>query len=268
MAASKSKPKSKPAAEEKKAAEEKPASAAQEQPAVEQPAAVAAVAQEHWQKAKGLMQPFLDLLDSYLARDPAARNRLEVLLASTGLHAVGWHRMCHALWGIGLQTIAHMLANVGRWLFGIEIHPQVVVGKRLFIDHGMGIVIGSTARIGDDVSIYQGVTLGGITQSDKGKRHPTIGDKVVIGAGAKVLGPIEIGANARIGSNAVVVKDVPAGKTVVGVPARPVDCSAKAEKFVAYGGTEGDDAGLEKLAAEVEELRRELDKIKKSKQNS
>ena len=131
----------------------------------------------------------LEMLDAYIERDPAARNRLEVALTSSGLHAVLWHKLCHFFWRIGLLLVARMLSNVGRWLFGVEIHPQVKVGKRLFIDHGMGIVLGGTAEIGDDVSIYQGVTLGGTTQTDKGKRHPTICDQVVIGAGPRFLAP-------------------------------------------------------------------------------
>ena len=216
------------------------------------------------------MQAMLAVLDSYQERDPAVRNRLEVALTSTGLHAVMWHRMCHFLWSKGLCLVARMLSNVGRWLFGIEIHPQVQIGRRLFIDHGMGIVIGSTSVIGDDVSIYQGVTLGGITQSDKGKRHPTLGDGAVIGAGAKVLGPITIGANARVGSNAVVVKDVPDNVTVVGVPAR----LAGGDKggFVAYAGTECEDdehkrmvADVASLSAVVKELEEKIKRLTKTK---
>jgi len=155
-------------------------------------------------------------------RDPAARNAFEVLTAYPGLHAVAIHRLAHRLWQAGGKWPARMLANVARLLTGIEIHPGARIGRRLFIDHGMGVVIGETAIIGDDCTLYHGVTLGG-TSWQKGKRHPTLGRDVVVGAGAKVLGPIEIGDGARIGSNAVVVKPVPAGATVVGVPGRVVE---------------------------------------------
>jgi serine O-acetyltransferase len=155
-------------------------------------------------------------------RDPAARTRFEVLTCYPGLHALVWHRaVVHRLWRRGLRWLARWLAHWGRWLTGIEIHPGATIGRRVFIDHGMGIVIGETAVIGDDCTLYHGVTLGG-TSWNKGKRHPTLGPGVVIGAGAKVLGPIEVGAGAKIGSNAVVVRDVPAGATAVGIPARIV----------------------------------------------
>ncbi|MES9957708.1 MAG: serine O-acetyltransferase [Sedimenticola sp.] len=152
-------------------------------------------------------------------RDPAARNAFEVLTAYPGLHAVLVHRLSHRLWNFGLRWLARMLSHIMRWLTGIEIHPGAQIGRRFFIDHGMGVVIGETAVIGDDCTLYHGVTLGG-TSWKKGKRHPTLGKDVVVGAGAKVLGPIEIGDGARIGSNAVVVKAVPAETTVVGVPGR------------------------------------------------
>jgi serine O-acetyltransferase len=152
-------------------------------------------------------------------RDPAARNSLEVLLAYPGVHAVIGHRMAHALWRYGFKTLARMLSNLVRLITGIEIHPGAQIGRRFFIDHGMGVVIGETAEIGDDCTIYHGVTLGG-TSWEKGKRHPTLGNGVVIGAGAKVLGPINIMDCARIGSNAVVLKDVPCEATVVGIPGR------------------------------------------------
>ena len=207
------------------------------------------------------------LLDSYMQRDPAARYRLEVLLTSTGLHAVMWHHMCHFLWRINLRLVARMVANIGKWFFGVEIHPQVRIGKRLFIDHGSGIVIGGTAEVGNDVSIYQGVTLGGITQEDKGKRHPAIGNFVVIGAGAKVLGPINVGDRARIGSNAVVTKDVPAGTTVVGVPAYPLAKSVCCtdDQFIAYAEAPVEDEGLgvDKLAGEIKNLQKQIDELAK-----
>jgi serine O-acetyltransferase len=154
-------------------------------------------------------------------RDPAARNAFEVLTTYPGLHAVLFHRLSHRLWCWRLRWLARVLSNVGRWLTGIEIHPGARLGRRFFIDHGMGVVIGETAEIGEDCTIYHGVTLGG-TSWKKGKRHPTLRDRVVVGAGAKILGPIEVGDDARVGSNAVVLKDVPAGATVVGIPGRVI----------------------------------------------
>ncbi len=153
-------------------------------------------------------------------RDPAARSRWEVLTCYPGLHALVWHRLVpNRLWRWGWRWLARWLAHWGRWLTGIEIHPGATIGRRVFIDHGMGIVIGETAEIHDDCTLYHGVTLGG-TSWNAGKRHPTLGKGVVIGAGAKILGPILVGDGAKIGSNAVVVRDVPAGATAVGVPAR------------------------------------------------
>lgn len=160
-------------------------------------------------------------IQSVFDRDPAARNWLEVLLNYPGLHAVLMHRMNHKLWLWNLKTLARWLSQFSRWLTGIEIHPGATIGRRFFIDHGMGVVIGETAEIGDDVTIYQGVTLGG-TSWKKGKRHPTLEDGVIVGAGAKVLGPFTVGRNARIGSNAVVTKEVPESATVVGIPGRIV----------------------------------------------
>jgi len=154
-------------------------------------------------------------------RDPAARNFFEVLTTYPGVHAVLLHRISHRLWHWRLRWLARVLSNVSRLFTGIEIHPGASIGRRFFIDHGMGVVIGETAEIGDDCTLYHGVTLGG-TSWQKGKRHPTLGNDVVVGAGAKVLGPITLGQGARIGSNAVVVKDVPSGSTVVGVPGRTV----------------------------------------------
>src|SRR5512134_231086 len=153
-------------------------------------------------------------------RDPAARTRWEVLTCYPGLHALAWHRgVAHPLWNRGFKWLARVISHVGRWLTGIEIHPGATIGRRVFIDHGMGIVIGETAEIGDDTTLYHGVTLGG-TSWNKGKRHPTLGRNVVIGAGAKILGPIQVGDGAKIGSNAVVVRDVPDNATAVGIPAR------------------------------------------------
>lgn len=160
-------------------------------------------------------------VQSVFDRDPAARHWFEVILNYPGLHAVIIHRLSHKLWTLKLKTLARWVSQVSRWLTGIEIHPGATIGRRFFIDHGMGVVIGGTAEIGDDVTIYQGVTLGG-TSWKEGKRHPTLEDGVIVGAGAKVLGPFKVGKNARIGSNAVVTKEVPEGATVVGIPGRVV----------------------------------------------
>ena len=181
------------------------------------------------------------------ARDPAAQSAFEVITTYPGFHAVLIHRCSHWLWSRGFKWAGRYVSFLGRWLTGIEIHPGAQIGRRFFIDHGMGVVIGETAIIGDDCTLYHGVTLGG-TSWNKGKRHPTLGSGVVIGAGAKVLGPIEIGDGARVGSNSVVVKSVPAGATVVGIPAHIVDAKAKQAKvrrdamaqkigFDAYGAT-------------------------------
>lgn len=180
-------------------------------------------------------------------RDPAARTSFEIFTIYPGLHAVMAHRLAHRLWRSDLKWLARALSNLARLFTGIEIHPGAVIGRRFFIDHGMGVVIGETAVIGDDCTLYHGVTLGGTTWQ-KGKRHPTLGCDVVVGAGAKVLGPIEIGDGARIGSNAVVVKSVPPGATAVGVPGRIIEPAkdataqrrantAKRIGFDAYGAT-------------------------------
>jgi len=187
-------------------------------------------------------------IDCVFERDPAARNGLEVFTTYPGLHAVVMHRATHALWQRGFRWLARFLSNVARLFTGIEIHPGAQIGRRFFIDHGMGVVIGETAVVGDDCTLYHGVTLGG-TSWEKGKRHPTLGRDVVVGAGAKVLGPIEIGDGARIGSNSVVVKSVSPGATVVGVPGHVVErpatgeaherraATAKRIGFDAYGAT-------------------------------
>src|SRR6266513_2636546 len=160
-------------------------------------------------------------------RDPAARTTWEVLTCYPGLHALVWHRaVAHPLWRGGARWLGRWLSHWGRWLTGIEIHPGATIGRRVFIDHGMGVVIGETAEIGDDCTLYHGVTLGGVSW-DKGKRHPTLGKGVVVGAGAKILGPVIVGDGAKVGSNSVVVKPVPAGATVVGIPARIVEHAAE-----------------------------------------
>ena len=186
-------------------------------------------------------------IQSVFERDPAARTTFEILTTYPGLHAVMFHRFSHWLWRHDVKWLARIFSNLARWFTGIEIHPGAVIGRRFFIDHGMGVVIGETAVIGDDCTLYHGVTLGGTTW-EKGKRHPTLGNSVVVGAGAKVLGPIEIGEGARIGSNAVVLKDVPPGATVIGVPGKLItqrerevgshrEAIAKKIGFDAYGAT-------------------------------
>jgi serine O-acetyltransferase len=186
-----------------------------------------------------------EYVQSVFQRDPAARSTLEVLTLYPGVYAVAAHRVSHRLWRWRLRWVARWLSLLARWLTGIEIHPGARIGKRFFIDHGMGVVIGETAEIGDDCTMYHGVTLGGTAWRNE-KRHPTLGNNVIIGAGAKVLGPIHVGDNARIGSNSVVTKPVPAGATAVGIPARIIlkdDDSKKLQReevarkfgFEAYG---------------------------------
>jgi serine O-acetyltransferase len=175
---------------------------------------------------------------SVFQRDPAARSTWEVLTCYPGLHAIYIHRLAHWFWNSGLRWLGRFTSNIGRWLTGIEIHPAVIVGRRVFIDHGMGVVIGETAEIGDDCTIYQGVTLGGTSLYRGSKRHPTLGKNVVVSAGAKVLGGFTVGDGAKIGSNAVVLKEVPAGVTVVGIPGRIVEKSVEEKEktqFAAYG---------------------------------
>jgi serine O-acetyltransferase len=179
---------------------------------------------------------------SVFERDPAARSTWEVLTCYPGLHAVWIHRIAHWFWTHGLRWPGRLTSHLGRWLTGIEIHPGAIVGRRVFIDHGMGVVIGETAEIGDECTIYQGVTLGGTSLYRGTKRHPTLGKGVVVSAGAKVLGGFTVGDGAKVGSNAVVLKEVPAGATVVGVPGRIVEESAKEKskaQFAAYGVVPG-----------------------------
>ncbi|MGE8355163.1 MAG: serine O-acetyltransferase, partial [Microvirgula sp.] len=169
-------------------------------------------------------------------RDPAARTVWEVITCYPGFHALTLHRLAHGLWRRGFKWAGRFVSHLSRWLTGIEIHPGARIGRRVFIDHGMGVVIGETAEVGDDCTLYHGVTLGG-TSWQKGKRHPTLGAGVVVGAGAKVLGPITVHDKARIGSNAVVMKDVPAGATAVGIPARLVesrDAGSTDTRFAQY----------------------------------
>lgn len=208
-------------------------------------------------------------LDSVMARDPAARSRLEVLLTYPGVHVLFFHRPAHWLYKQGFRVLSRMVSQTGRAFTGIEIHPGACIGRRLFIDHGMGIVIGETAEIGDDVTLYHDVTLGGVSPSVNSaaqvghKRHPTLGNGVIIGAGAQVLGPITVGADARVGANAVVVQDVPACTAVVGIPAKAIQPHKKVGEFVAYGTPTGNvpdpvAKALEAMAEQVTLLQQRL----------
>lgn len=195
-------------------------------------------------------------------RDPATKSAFAILTLHSGFWAVASYRVQHALWQCGCCWLARFLSLFSRWLTGVEIHPAAKIGRRFFIDHGMGVVIGETAELGDDVSVYQGVTLGGTSWSE-GKRHPTIGNNVILGAGAKVIGAIYLADGVRVGSNAVVVKDVPAQTTVVGVPARAVrskerDCSAFSAYAVADDNPDPVAQKLELLACRIEALEKEL----------
>ncbi len=188
-------------------------------------------------------------IDCILERDPAARNRWEVLTCYPGLHALGMHRVAHRLWKREFYWLGRFISNFARFLTGVEIHPGATIGRRVFIDHGMGVVVGETAEIGDECTIYQGVTLGGTSLAKGAKRHPTLGRGVIVGANSQVLGGFTVGEGARIGSSAVVVKPVPPGATAVGNPARILLAEGDAKReaaaanmgFSAYGVTQGDD---------------------------
>ena len=198
-----------------------------------------------------------------LERDPAARTRWEVLTCYPGLHALYFHKLARWFWLHGLRWLGRFISQFGRWLTGIEIHPGAKVGRCVFIDHGMGVVIGETAEVGNGCTIYQGVTLGGTSLYRGAKRHPTLGEGVVVGAGAKVLGGFKVGDGARIGSNAVVVKEVPAGATVVGIPGRMVEeGTEQAARFAAYAVVQEQDdpyaKAIQKLVEHSQELERAL----------
>ena len=201
-----------------------------------------------------------------LERDPAARSSWEVLTCYPGLHAIYIHKLSHWFWICGLRWLGRFTSHLGRWLTGIEIHPGAKIGSCVFIDHGMGVVIGETAEIGDGCTIYQGVTLGGTTLYRGEKRHPTLGDGVVVGAGAKVLGGFKVGEGARIGSNAVVVKEVPAGATVVGIPGRIVEDpdARKAERFAAYAVVQEQDDPYAKAIQSLVDHSQELERTVKA----
>lgn len=200
---------------------------------------------------------------SVFDRDPAARSTLEILICYAGLHAVWGHRMAHWLWTHKLKLLARALSQINRFFTGIEIHPGAVIGRRFFIDHGMGVVIGETAEVGNDVTLYHGVTLGGVS-TQKGKRHPTIGDGVVIGAGAKILGAITIGSCSRVGANAVVVDDIPPDSVVVGIPGHPVHKDKPGAKQPDLNHNKLPDVieeALEELIERVEKLEAEGAKV-------
>lgn len=184
-------------------------------------------------KMKTNFKSFLSELDSIIKRDPATSSRLEAFLCSPGYHGILFYRLAHFFWEKNWRLLARLISQIGRFFTGVEIHPGAKIGKNFFIDHGMGTVIGETAIIGDNVTMYHGVTLGGIS-SKGGKRHPTIEDNVIIGSGAQILGPITVGKNAKIGANATVVKDVSSNTTVVGVAAHKTD-TKKSSDFAAYG---------------------------------
>ena len=220
------------------------------------------------------MSKIIDLIDSYIERDPAAKGRIETVLTSPGLHAIGIYKLSNFFWSIKLTLLARILSYIGRLITGIEIHPAAEIGSRLFIDHGMGVVIGETASIGNDVTIYHGVTLGGVSPSEDSasqvnkKRHPTLEDKVIIGSGAQILGPITIGQNSKVGSNSVVSKNIEANKSVIGNPARytVVQNSSGVKKFRAYGLSKGDDSRastVEQLEMDNADLKKRIEKLEK-----
>ena len=201
-----------------------------------------------------------------LEKDPAARNALEVLFLYPGVHALIAYRVTHLLWGMGLKFIARGLSQLARLITGIEVHPAAIIGKRLFIDHGMGVVIGETSEIGNNVFIYQGVTLGGLA-TKTGKRHPTIFDNVVIGAGAKILGPIKIGCNTKIGSGSVVLQDVPEYSTVIGVPGRVVFSGISSEMEDDEGPESFPDTvarAIECMLDRIPEMEKEIRQLKET----
>lgn len=213
-----------------------------------------------------MFKRFKEDIDSFIQRDPAAKSRLEVILCYPGLHALMFYRVAHALWIRDWRLLGRFLSHVGKVLSGIEIHPGAKIGRRFFIDHGTGVVVGETAEVGDDVTVYQGVTLGGTALHD-GKRHPTLEDGVIVGSGAQVLGPHVIGAGARIGANAVVLQDVPPGVTMVGIPAKMVVGRDKkrSKEFCAYGAVDGADdpivRTLEAMRAEITLLQNRVQEL-------
>ena len=206
----------------------------------------------------------LNDLNAILARDPATNSKIEAIFCSSGFHSICFYRLSHALWQKKWHLCARILSQLGRFLTGIEIHPAAKIGKGFMIDHGMGVVIGETSEIGDNVTMYHDVTLGGTTVFDKNgkictKRHPTIGNNVIIGSGAQILGPIKIGNNCKVGSNAIVIKSVPANTTVVGFPAHPTQ-SSQNKNFCSYGF---DSQNQDKLSETVNDLSQEISLLRK-----
>ncbi len=224
--------------------------------------------------SKNLLTLIISDLKAAMNRDPAARNTIEIIFTYSGFHATFFHRICNLLWRLKLKFIARFLGNISRILTSVEIHPAAEIGKGFFIDHGAGLVIGETASIGKNVTIYQQATLGGLTPSVDSdlqrniKRHPTIHDNVIVGSGAQILGPVTIGKNSRIGANAVVLKDVPENITYVGVPARKIESRNSNDSFNAYGISEGkiDDPNKKSINAlfkEIYSLDEKIEDLKK-----
>ena len=214
-----------------------------------------------------IFSQFVHEIDTIIARDPAARSRLEVVLCYPSLHSLLFYRFTHWLWQRKFYLLARFISNLARIMTGIEIHPGAQIGKDLFIDHGMGVVIGETSVIGDQVTLYQGVTLGGISPSEKSdaqrsvKRHPTVEDNVIVGSGAQILGDIVIGTGARVGANAVVTRNVEPHTTVVGVPAKPSNIVFNISQFSPYGvPTTG--TFIDPLLAQIENLQTEIETLK------
>ncbi len=223
----------------------------------------------------GLFRTIIDDIDSVIRRDPAARSRSEVVLCYPSVHAIAFYRVANALWRRDWRLVARLISQFARWVTGIEIHPGATIGRRLFIDHAMGVVIGEATHIGDDVTLYQGVTLGGVSPAENSnaqrsvKRHPTLEDNVIIGSGAQVLGPITVGRGARVGANSVVIKDIAENATVVGIPAKVVGHAAGSQPaaFLPYGTPLGDvpdpvARAMEGLMGEVNALKLELREMK------
>lgn len=242
----------------------------------------AAKGRDHSTMGEGMFKSLKTGIDATMQRDPAARSRLEVVLCYPGFQAILLYRVANACWRRGWHLVGRWISAVGRILTGIEIHPGATIGERFFIDHGMGVVIGETAEIGDDVTLYQGVTLGGVSPSVDSesqrdtKRHPTLQDGVIVGSGAQVLGPISVGRCARVGANAVVTKDVPDCATMVGIPGRAIQTQEKVEvetaTFVAYGTPTGNIPDpvartLEGLLDEVQSLRARVNELEAGKRD-
>ncbi len=229
--------------------------------------------------SKNLLALITSDLKAAKMRDPAARNLFEIIFTYSGFHAIFFYRFCHILWKLRLKFIARFISNIGRIISSVEIHPAAKIGEGLFIDHGSGLVVGETCRIGKNVTLYQHTTLGGISPAINSrsqrnvKRHPTIGDNVIIGSGAQVLGPVYVGNNARIGANAVVLSNVPDNMTYVGIPARKLDSISKSKNFNPYGIGDGkiDDPNKKSIHAlfkEIHELSEKIEKMQSIKKKN